>query len=446
MKRHFIDWRLLSGFVALLSLIIIIGFIGIYQIQSSLDTIVRLGEGYLPLQRVVLEMRINNSLYAMEIRNYFFWKGSKYLDSARLAVDSETIKKTKQDFSKALETFASLAKKPKQKEWAKRVRQSGERLQSIGLRIIELVDQKAGRKEINKLLMNFESLSYQIDEFLNNKVETSNLETIKTEMASARLEKKRSILFLSWSLVLGFLIGTATAAAAYHNQRQQQQKQQKLARKMIKVEEENKADFSLQIHDQMGQDLSAVKIYLDLIGQAAGDNNQIKKNSDESKKILAGLIEKTHNISELIRPPALDEIGLLDTIAALVEQYRRISKIKINYRKPSQPINIPREHSLTIYRLVQEGLTNIIKHAQATSVQLSLEVKEGGFKLVLKDNGKGFDYKNYLKTYRRRQQDKLKLGLSGLKERVTLLGGQMEIKTAPGEGTRLIAQLPLGSA
>jgi signal transduction histidine kinase len=446
MKKHFIDWRLLSGFIALLFLIIIIGFIGIYQIQSSLNTIVRLGEGYLPLQRAVLEMRINNSLYAMEIRNYFFWKGSKYLDSARLAVDSEKIKKTKQDFSKTLKIFASLAKKPEQKEWAKRVKQSGEGLQSIGSRIIELVDQKADRKKINKLLMNFESLSYQIDEFLNNKVEIFNLETIKTEIVSARLQKRRSILFLSWSLVLSFLIGAATAAAAYHNQRQQQQKQQQLTQKMIKIEEENKADFSLQIHDQMGQELSALKIYLDLISQAAAGNNQIKKNSEESKKILAGLIEKTHNISELIRPPALDELGLLETISALVDQYRRISKIKINYKEPSPPIDIPREHSLTIYRLVQEGLTNIIKHAQATSVQLSLEVKEGVFRLALKDNGKGFDYKNYLKSYRRRRQDKLKLGLSGLKERVTLLGGQMEIKTAPGFGTKLLAELPLNNA
>jgi signal transduction histidine kinase/preprotein translocase subunit Sss1 len=429
-----------------LFLIIIIGFIGIYQIQSSLNTIVRLGEGYLPLQRAVLEMRINNSLYAMEIRNYFFWKGSKYLDSARLAVDSEKIKKTKQDFSKTLKIFASLAKKPEQKEWAKRVKQSGEGLQSIGSRIIELVDQKADRKKINKLLMNFESLSYQIDEFLNNKVEIFNLETIKTEIVSARLQKRRSILFLSWSLVLSFLIGTATAAAAYHNQRQQQQKQQQLTQKMIKIEEENKADFSLQIHDQMGQELSALKIYLDLISQAAADNNQIKKNSEESKKILAGLIEKTHNISELIRPPALDELGLLDTISALVDQYRRISKIKINYKKPSPPIHIPREHSLTIYRLVQEGLTNIIKHAKATSVELALEVKGGIFKLVLKDNGKGFDYKNYLKNYRRRRQDKLKLGLSGLKERVTLLGGQMEIKTAPDKGTKLVVELLLDNA
>ncbi|MCF7872673.1 MAG: MCP four helix bundle domain-containing protein [Candidatus Omnitrophica bacterium] len=442
MKKHSIDWRLLSGFAALLFLIVIIGSIGIYQIQSSVDTVIRLGEDYLPVQRAVLEMRISNSLYAMEIRNYVFWKGSKYLDSAKLLADSETIKETKQNFSQQLEVYASFAKTPEQKDWVERVRKSEQRLQDLGSRIIEIVNQKANRREINKFLMRFESLSYQIDEFLNNKVESFNLKAIKSEIASARIHKKRSILFLSWSLVLGLLIGAATAAAAYHNQRRQQQQQKQLTQKMIKIEEENKADFSLQIHDQMGQDLSALKIYLDLISQATEEDGSIKENAKESKKILKGLIEKTHNISELIRPPALDEVGLLDTISALVDQYKKIGKIDIDYRKPTKSIEIPREHSLTIYRLAQEGLTNIIKHAQATKVKLFLEVKDGNFKLILEDNGEGFDYKKYLKTYRRRKQDKLKLGLSGLKERVTLLGGTMEVKTAPGKGTILVARLP----
>jgi signal transduction histidine kinase len=441
MEKKSIDWRLLSGFAALLFLIIVIGFIGIYQIQSSVDTVIRLGEDHLPVQRSILGMRISNSLYATEVRNYVFWKGSKYLESAKLLADLEKVEDVKQSFSQQLEIYTSFANKPKQKNWAKRIKILKRKLQDLGSRIVKSVDQKVNRKEVDNLLMRFESLSYQIDELLNNKVESFNLGAIKSEIVSAQLDKKRSILFLSWSLVLSSLIGGATAAAAYHDQRYQQKKQKQLTQRMIEIEEENKADFSLQIHDQMGQDLSALKIYLDLISQAIKKDGQIKENAEESKKILKGLIEKTHNISELIRPPALDEVGLLDAIAALVDQYKKIGKIEINYKRPAKSVNIPREYSLTIYRLAQEGLTNIIKHAQATKVELFLKVEDGNFKLILKDNGKGFDYKKYLRAYRRRSQDKLKLGLRGLKERVTLLGGTMKVKTAPGKGTTVVAQL-----
>ncbi|MCF7870916.1 MAG: sensor histidine kinase [Candidatus Omnitrophica bacterium] len=443
MKRYSINWRLLGGLAALLVLIVVVGFIGIYQVKSSTKTVVLLGENYLPIQRAVLRMRINNSLYAMEIRNYLFWKNLKYLDSAKRVVNPKTIGKIEEEFFRQLRLYSSYAATPQQKRWTEKIKDSGQKLQLLGSRIIELVDKKANSKEINKLLMKFESLYYQIDEFLSNTVETANLEVIKQKIAAALLHKRNSILFLRWSLAAGILIGIMTAGAAYRNQRRQQKRQQQLAQKMIKIEEENKADFSLQIHDQLGQDLSALRIYLDFISQQPKNSSQAKKNIRESKKILSALIQKAHNISELIRPPALDELGLVDTISALVGQYKRIGKIKIDYQKPTKPIDIPQEHSLTVYRLVQEGLTNIIKHAQATKVKLSLEVKGNIFTLVLKDNGKGFDYKKYLKTGRRRKEDKLKLGLRGLKERVTLLGGQMDIKTAPSKGVELVAQLPL---
>ncbi|MCF7870911.1 MAG: ATP-binding protein [Candidatus Omnitrophica bacterium] len=94
-----------------------------------------------------------------------------------------------------------------------------------------------------------------------------------------------------------------------------------------------------------------------------------------------------------------------------------------------------------MYRIVQEGLTNAVKHAEAKNIQVALEVEGKFVQLIVKDDGKGFNYKKLLKPLRRRKGDRLKLGLQGLKERAQLLGGQMDIETAPGKGTCLKARL-----
>ena len=100
MKKFSIDWSLLGGFSALLFLIITMGLIGILQIHSLGTTVDNLGTRFLPMQSATLEMRINNSLYAMRIRNYVFWKGSRYLEAAKAATDLGKIEEVEKEFDK----------------------------------------------------------------------------------------------------------------------------------------------------------------------------------------------------------------------------------------------------------------------------------------------------------------------------------------------------------
>jgi signal transduction histidine kinase len=442
LKKQPIDWRLLVGFSALLLLIIIIGVIGIFQIQSSAKITSNLGQNYLPIQRAVLEMRINNNFYARGIRNYFLWENSKYLEAARVVVDLKRINRAAEEFDRQLNIYSSLADNVKHKKWVEEIRDSEKKICHLGSKIINLVGKKNNKQEAAQLIRDFESHFYRLDNFLNNTVQDFNLSQIKEEIKKANLQKKKSVSFLMWSLILGVFIGAETGWVVYCNHKHQSKKQQQLIEKMIRIEEESKANLSLQVHNQMGQDLSALRIYLDLVNQKFDQNSkQAKKNIAESKKVLTGLIKKTHNISELLRPPSLDEVGLADTVEALIIQYRKMGQLNIDYRRPKKPTKLSGEHSLTIYRIAQEGLTNIIKHADAKNVKVSLEVKDKFVELIVKDDGKGFNYKKLLKPPRRRKGDKLKLGLQGLKERVQLLGGRMDIETTPGEGTLLKARL-----
>ncbi|MBU4140455.1 MAG: sensor histidine kinase [Candidatus Omnitrophica bacterium] len=453
MKRA-IDWRLAGGFASLLFLIVAIGLIGIFQIQSLSRTVDELGRRHFPMQKAALEMRVKNSLYARGIRNYIFWRSARYLEAARGAADREGINAAVEAFERQMDSYSSFVRSSEQRQWVAGISALQQELRAIGEGIINLVDRmentsngsirKKLESSLNKLMMEFESKLYRIDDFLEGSLQKANLEAVRGQLLKADSARKRAILLLRWSLIFGLLIGGETAWFVYRNRRQDRKRREELMRKIIKVEEEEREKLSLQVHDQMGQDLSGLRIYLDLIDKKLPlEREEVKKDIGESKRILSGLIERSHNIAELLRPPALDEVGLVGTIDSLILQYRQMSGIKFTYQKPGKEIKLSSEYSLLLYRVTQEGLTNVLKHSQAAKVKVALEKRADAVCLSIADDGVGFNYGQYLRRPYRREEDKLKLGLAGLRERVELLGGRMAVATAPGKGTRLLVQLPI---
>ena len=452
MKRVLGDWRLAGGFSALLLLIVAIGLIGINQIQSLSRTVDELGRRYFPMQKAALEMRINNSLYARGIRNYIFWRSDKYLEAAKDAVNRQAINAAQLSFQRQLAGYTSFARTAVEQEWIKRIRVLEQELYGVGEKIIDSVDrlenadrgQERKRLEgaINKLVMVFENRLYKIDEFIDSNIQKANLKAVQEQLGLAELAKEQAIKFLTWSLILGLGFGGETAWLIYRNRKSEQERRKELVQRMIRAEELERQNLSFQVHDQMGQDLSALMIYSDLIDRKVNPLNQeVKEDLVQSKKILSGLIDKSHNIAELLRPPALEDIGLVDTIAGLIFQYKHITPIKFISNLPTEPLNLPGEYSLILYRVAQEGLTNIAKHSQAKKVEISLEKKANTVYLTVADDGAGFNYEQA--PQRRRKEDKLKLGLLGLRERIELLGGKMTVDAVPGQGTKLIVRLPI---
>ncbi|MFH1046418.1 MAG: ATP-binding protein [Candidatus Omnitrophota bacterium] len=462
-----VDWKLAGGFSALLLLIVAIGAIGMIQIQSLSKTVDALGRRYFPMQKAALEMRVNNSLYAMGIRNYIFWRSAKYLEAARTAANKEAINSAVAAFDVQLKNYSEFAHAlyqdtpsvislTDQEQWIGNIQGSQQELRSIGDRILELVDQidsaeitkkRELEDAVNKLLMAFESKLYIIDGFIDGNVQKATLEAVRAQLVEAEAARKRAITYLVWSLVLGLGIGSETAFLVYRDRRREREHREKLVREMIRIEEEERKSLSLQVHDQMGQDLSGLRIYLDLINKHLPDtDDDAKKSIQEGKKILSGLIEKSHNIAEMLRPPALEEIGLVDTIESLILHYRQLSGIHILYEKPDQVIKLPGEYSLLLYRVAQEGLTNILNHAQAQYVEVRLEMDRAKVHLLLQDDGVGFAYEDFVRQPHRRLDDRLKMGLVGLRERVEILGGSMEVKSAPNRGTQLCVELPAKKA
>ena len=188
--------------------------------------------------------------------------------------------------------------------------------------------------------------------------------------------------------------------------------------------------------------MRALKIYLGLIDQAfPADMPEQKERLAKSKQILANLVERGHNISELLRPSELDELGLVESLAALASSHQELTGARYHFQRPSASVTLPSEHRLVLYRVAQEALTNIAKHAHASQVMISLEQQGRAVVLSVRDNGVGCDAQELLRRPRRRKDDTFRLGLLGLRERVELLGGQLTIKTSPGKGTTVTANL-----
>jgi signal transduction histidine kinase len=207
---------------------------------------------------------------------------------------------------------------------------------------------------------------------------------------------------------------------------------------MVKFEERERQNLSFQVHNQMGQDLSALKMYLGILESKTGKLEEV----EESKNILNRLINTMHDISELLCPPGLDEIGLVSMMEGLIESYRKLTGAVFEFKKPQAELNISREYSLTIYRIAQETLNNIAKYSKAGKVNMALTSGADHVELRIQDDGIGFDYEGLSRNPGRRKTDKAQLGILALKERVEILEGTMQIKTAPGQGVLIVVCLP----
>ncbi|MCX5699546.1 MAG: histidine kinase [Candidatus Omnitrophica bacterium] len=444
---NFKEKKLLLAFGFLISLTLVIGLVGISQIQGLTRKIEVLGKNNLSLESAVLEMRIKNANYAMGIRNYVYWRLSRYLGAVPMAVGANKILSAGESFKQQLKLYRQNAYLNQQKEWASQAQLAFDELFVLGKKIIQQVDQEESGKVsevVNGLLMSFENRIYKIDEFLDNSMGKSNLEEARRQMVLARADKERAIFFLKISLAMALIVGSLIALAVYRRRIKERIYRQDMFNQMINVEEDERKRLSNAVHDEMGQDLSALKIYLGVIQQGLANLPlEAQDKINQCKKIITGLIEKSLNIAFLLRPPDLDEVGLVDSLEALLLECKHLTGVEYNYQKPGVFFELSAEYSLFFYRVTQELLTNMAKHSGAKHVELKLAQKSSSAELSYTDDGRGFDYNAVTKHHFRRREDKLRHGLLGLKERVELLDGQMQINSSAGKGTSIMVALPI---
>lgn len=218
------------------------------------------------------------------------------------------------------------------------------------------------------------------------------------------------------------------------------QELKKLSSELMKAQEGERKKIAQELHDQVGQMLQTMKLNLDKIGinlPSPSLNTGITTNLlGETEKLLSQTIEDIRTLTFDLRPTMLDDFGLYSTVRWYIEDYARRSNIRVFLKGKEEKYRFPIEIEVNLYRIIQEALTNIVKHANASEVIIFLSRKYSTVILSIKDNGRGFDTNKFLSSPHQGT------GIFNMNERVNLLGGSFEIISKPGKGTRINVKIP----
>ena len=162
----------------------------------------------------------------------------------------------------------------------------------------------------------------------------------------------------------------------------------------------------------------------------------MKENLEELQGMVSTTIDQIRELSYSLRPPALDEFGLSAAIQALADEISSQSEISVKFKNRIEG-PLPKNIEMVLYRIVQEGFTNVLRHAEASRVVVELEPQENLVYLRIEDNGKGFDPANIAPNSTKRH-----LGLISMHERAELIGGRLEMYSEVGAGTTIVVRVP----
>lgn len=222
---------------------------------------------------------------------------------------------------------------------------------------------------------------------------------------------------------------------------QQREQLRTLTASLTDVQERERKQLARELHDEMGQALTAISINLDAIEKAlpVAGMDQVRERLAESKELTAVTLEQIREMSLNLRPPMLDDLGLIPTLKWYVNRFAERVGIEVAFTAVSLTTRLPANIETTLYRIVQEALTNVARHAQATNITLSIQRQDKYVYVAIGDDGQGFDIEAVVNHPRLEHG----AGLLGIQERVALLGGTLEIETAVNKGTQLIIMIPI---
>jgi len=208
---------------------------------------------------------------------------------------------------------------------------------------------------------------------------------------------------------------------------------QALSRQLVRVQDEERRNLARELHDEIGQSLTGLKMMVDM---ALRSPAMAEANLRQVQSLLNELIGKVRSLSLDLRPAMLDDLGLLPALLWLVDRFMLQTQIQVNFRHQGlDGRRFATEIETAAYRIVQEALTNVARHAETDYAFVEVVAEGGLLHVEVRDHGRGFDPAGILTAG-------YAAGLSGLRERADLLGGRLVIESAPGQGTRVLADLP----
>ncbi|MDP3699900.1 MAG: histidine kinase [Hylemonella sp.] len=222
--------------------------------------------------------------------------------------------------------------------------------------------------------------------------------------------------------------------------RESVQQSRRLSRRVLEAQETERRRVAMELHDELGQALTAIKINLQ-VGERFRQQTTSELNVENIRIVDEALLQM-RRLAYGLRPSMLDDLGLAPALRWMAEQTAQRSGLVLRFEPGGAEVRLAPDIEIAVFRIAQEALNNIVRHAQAHTVQMTLSREGGTLVLSVQDDGRGFD----LAAMRARAVAGGSLGVLGMEERAMLIGAELLIESEPGQGTRLRLRCPMQAA
>lgn len=304
----------------------------------------------------------------------------------------------------------------------------------------EAVGLEAVRHGIQDYLIKGQAFGRQTARAIRYAIERKQAETA-LKQAEANLERERDQLEVRVRERTAELSEANRALQAEMAQRlRAEEAHREVLRRLVAAEETERGRVSRELHDRLGQDLTALKLGLQIVRKRAACVPPLRKSVSKLETLADSLMRDLHRLAWELRPAALDDFGLELALRRYANEWAVLSGLAVDFDSQGATAQrLGREVETTLYRVAREALTNVFRHAKAKRVSILLQRLADHVSLIVEDDGRGFDAAAMLRA----PASQGKLGLLGMQERAMLAGGSAQIESSPGAGTTVLVRMPL---
>jgi len=211
------------------------------------------------------------------------------------------------------------------------------------------------------------------------------------------------------------------------------------SRRLLRSHEEERRLISRELHDALGQTLAGISVGLSRVsGEAARTPRGLRAEVERTRRLVELSMKTVHRFARDLRPSLLDDLGLAPALQALAKEFAMKSGARVRLSCPEEPGGLDNDRRTALFRVAQEALINVVRHARARNVEVALRMRPGVVRLEIWNDGRTFDAARMMEPRRNRR-----LGILCMQERVEMVGGTFVLRSAPGRGTTVRADVPL---
>jgi signal transduction histidine kinase len=428
-----VRWVLLGAFLGLLALLLVSGAAATRTLremhQQEQDARRTLAERAQTLSNLYISVEVYND----DIGRYVGFPAEKSDPQVRQQLDRLTT-----DIRAGLNHYPDR-RQPEEAAFLRAIQDLYERHLELYQSALSAAVAPEARGEIVTMRSQILDWSGQLNAWNGRQLQASD-EALLSQFARLRGSLADS---LAIALIAGLLLVAASMVyilrlerqtrVRYRELAQSRHELERLSSRLVDAQEEERRSISRELHDEVGQSLGALLVDLGRLStNLPADSSQIRERLDHMKSLAERTVGTVRDIALLLRPSMLDDLGL---VAALEWQGREVSRrsdMEVAVESANVSDDLPDEYKICVYRLVQEALSNAVRHSHARNARVRVAGGASGIAVEVSDDGRGFD-----------PQRTRGLGILGMEERVKRLGGSLTVVSAPGQGTVVKAELPL---